>query len=201
LLPSPERSAGAADLRLVACAPTPGLRQAVFGGDDDLDEGGLRAAQRLAAVDGGRAPLGRADQWLAAPSSAALGTARAAGHEPTVEAALADCGYGRWEGRPAAEVAAAQPEALHAWLSDPASAPHGGESLVDVAARVGSWMDAVVGDDRRVAAFVPAVVVRAAVAHALGLPPAAYRKIDVSPLSVTRLRSRSGAWTLLLPPF
>jgi broad specificity phosphatase PhoE len=45
-----------------------------------------------------------------------------------------------------------------------------------------------------------AVVVRAALIQALGLPPRVFRQLDVAPLSVTRLHLRSGRWTLRLPP-
>ena len=74
-------------LRLLAAAPTAALRRAVFGGDDDLDEGGQRAALALSEADGPDLG-GRADGWVCAPSQAALQTARALGHDdPVVEQA------------------------------------------------------------------------------------------------------------------
>lgn len=191
---------GSADLRLLVCAPTAALRHAVFGGDDDLDVGGLHAAQRLAATADRPDPLGRVDGWLAAPAAAARQTARAAGHEPVVEAALADCRYGRWAGRPLAEVAADEPLGVQAWLTDPDAAPHGGESVTALVARVGSWLDRWAADPRRVVAVTHATVVRAALVYALGLPPDGFGRLDVAPLSVTRLRRRGDRWTLHVPP-
>jgi broad specificity phosphatase PhoE len=167
----------------------------VFGGDGDLDEVGAAAAGALAAHDGGRAPLGRDGTWLAAPSRAAVHTARAAGREPSLVAALADCDYGRWAGRSLDEVAAAEPAALHLWLTDPHAAPHGGETLSALGARVAGWLDDCAAGDGRVVAFAPAAVVRAALVHALRMPPAAFWQLDVAPLAVSRLRHRAGRWT------
>ena len=191
-----------AAVRLVASAPTPALRHAVFGADDDLDEGGLRAAALLAGAGGGggRHPLGRADDWIAAPARAAVQTARAAGREPVVESALADTDYGRWAGSSLDAVAAADPQAVAAWLTDPDAAPHGGESVTALTARVAGWLDQRCRTGRRAVVFTHPAVIRAALVHALGLPPAAFRQLDVAPLSVTRLRWRSGGWTLHLPP-
>jgi broad specificity phosphatase PhoE len=181
---------------LLACAPTAGFRRAVFGGDEDLDAGGRAAARTLAD---GPDPLGRVDAWLAAPSTAARETARAAGHEPLAEPDLADCAYGAWTGRPLHEVAAAEPHAVHAWLTDPDAAPHGGESLTALIARVGAWLDGPAARPRAVVAVTHAAVVRAALVHALALPAAGFWQVDVAPLSVTRLRRRGDRWTLHLP--
>jgi broad specificity phosphatase PhoE len=184
----------ATGLRLVACAATPALRRATFGGDDECDEGGLRAALVLVAALG----RGGSPDVRCSPARAAAQTAGAAGLDPVVEPALADCAYGRWEGRPLAGVLESEPEAVRQWLDDPGAAPHGGESFVQVMDRVGAWMDGLAGE--RVVAVTHPVVIRAALVHALGLPAGAHRRIDVAPLSVTGLRARSGRWTLHLPP-
>jgi broad specificity phosphatase PhoE len=187
-------------LLLVASAPTPALRHAVFGVDDDLDSGGRRAALVLVDPSDGPAPLGRAVA-VSSPARAALQTATAAGREAAVDAALADTAFGRWTGRSLGDVIDAEPDAVQSWLTDPGAAPHGGESFTDVVTRVGAWLDTQAGDDdRRLVAFTHPVVVRAALVHALGLPPVTFRQLDVAPLSVTRLRYRSGRWTLHLPP-
>ncbi|HET9518853.1 MAG TPA: histidine phosphatase family protein [Actinoplanes sp.] len=184
----------ATSLRLVASAPTAALRRAVFGGDDEVDEGGLRAA--LAASSA----LRRAGATsVSSPARAALQTARAAGLAPVVDPALADCAYGRWEGRPLSAVLADEPDAVQAWLADPAAAPHGGESFIDVVSRITTWLDACAGEPGHQVAVTHPVVIRAALVSVLHVPPAAFRRIDVAPLSVTRLRARGGLWTLHLP--
>jgi broad specificity phosphatase PhoE len=179
-------------LLLVAHAPTPALRNVVFGRDDDLDEGGTRAA--LALRDS--VPGGGRGRWWCGPSRAAEQTAWALGGEPSVEPALADCGYGQWTGFTLDEVAGAEPAALQAWLTDPDAAPHDGESLSALTRRVGGWLDAQ-GDELGVAVAHP-VVVRAALAHALGLSPAAVWQLDVAPLAMVRLDRRAGRWHLHL---
>jgi broad specificity phosphatase PhoE len=182
-------------LRLLAAAPTPGLRQARFGGDDNLDEGGLRAALALSGRLGNRG-----DEWVCGPSRAARQTARAVfsgGGPVQVEPALADPGYGRWDGQALDEVAQASPDGLGAWLTDPQAAPHGGESLAAVRLRVGAWLEQQAGQD--LVAVAHPVVVRAAVVHALGLPDAAVWQLDVAPLSVTRLTHRANRWHVHFP--
>jgi broad specificity phosphatase PhoE len=180
-------------LRLLATAATPGLRRAAFGGDDDLDEGGLRAALAL------RSPLGgRADRWWSAPSQAARQTARAVGHDdPIVEPALADPDYGTWTGLALNEVALAVPEELHAWLIDPLVAPHGGEPLAAVRARVGAWLDSQVG--QHAVAVAHPIVVRAALTHALGLPDDGMWCLEVAPLSLIRVCHHAGRWHVSFP--
>jgi len=186
-------------VRLLAAAATPALRRAVFGGDDDdLDEGGLRAALSLCGQDGPDLG-GRGDNWICAPSQAALQTARALGHDdPLVEPALADPGYGTWSGLGLGDVAGTDPDGLQSWLTDPTAAPHGGESLAAVRQRAGAWLD----DQReqRVVAVAHPVVVRAALTHALGLPDGAVWQLDVAPLSLVRLTWRTGRWHVSFPP-
>ncbi|WP_433269698.1 histidine phosphatase family protein [Micromonospora vinacea] len=187
-------------LRLVAHGHTAALRRARFGGTDDgLDEGGLRAALAQAHADPDRrGHLGVHDTCLCSPAAAARQTADAFGLLPTIETALADCDYGDWSGRSLDEIAGAHPQALHDWLSTPDSAPHGGESVAAVRDRVGGWLDEQRGAGRRVIAVTHPLVIRVAVVHALGLPTATYRQVDVEPLAVVRLTSRGAGWQLRL---
>ncbi|MCG5442073.1 histidine phosphatase family protein [Micromonospora sp. NIE79] len=187
-------------LQLVAHGHTAALRRAHFGGaDDGLDEGGLRAALAQAQAGADRhGPLGVNATCLSSPASAARQTADAFGLLPTIETALADCDYGDWSGRSLAEIADTQPQALHDWLSAPASAPHGGESVTAVRDRVGSWLDEQHRAGGRVIAVTHLLVIRVAVVHALGLPMATYRQVDVEPLAVVRLTSQGARWQLRL---
>ncbi|MFI6784775.1 histidine phosphatase family protein [Micromonospora sp. NPDC050276] len=187
-------------LRLVAHAHTTALRRTHFGGtDDSLDEGGLRAALAQAHASGDRrGPLGVHDVCLSSPAAAARETADALGLVPTIEAALADCDYGDWAGRPLEEIAVTQPQALQDWLSAPDCAPHGGESVHAVRDRVGRWLDEQRGLGQRIIAVTHPVVIRVAVVHALDLPMAAYRQVDVEPLAVVRLTGQGTRWQLRL---
>ena len=169
-------------LRLVAAGHTAALRRAVFGGDDDLDEGGRNACRAVRVSPAG--------EWVCAPSRAAVQTVRELGGDPTVEPALADPHYGTWTGRTLADVD------LGDWLTDPAAAPHGGESLAAVTARAGAWLDSQAG--RSLTAVAHPTVIRAVLAHALGLPADGIWRLDVAPLSVSRLTCRAGRWHLAI---
>lgn len=85
---------------------------------------------------------------------------------------------------------------MHAWLSDPAYAPPGGESVDALVARVGAELAGLAEGTHRV--VVEQAVVRAAVVHALELPAAAFWRLDVRPESVTTLTGRAGRWNLLV---
>ncbi|MET8324244.1 histidine phosphatase family protein, partial [Micromonospora sp. NPDC005189] len=190
----------ATSLRLVAHGRTAALRRARFGGNDDgLDEGGRRAALALSpAGPDRRALLGCTDVCLSSPATAATQTAYALGLTPTVEAALADCDYGDWTGRSLEEIGTEQPDALREWLSAPDAAPHGGESVLALRNRVGHWLDGQRGLGRRVIAVTHPLVIRVAVVHALGLPMATYRQLDVEPLAIVQLTDHGSRWQLRL---
>ena len=177
-------------LLLVRHAPTSATRAAAFPADEALDPRGRAAAGRLAAVLPARA------EALTSPARSCRETADAAGLEARVEATLADVDYGAWAGRTLDDVRVGEPDAAAAWLSDPDARPHGGETLRELAGRVEAWLATQAGLDGRAVAITHAAVVRAAVVHALGAPPAAFWRIDVPPLAVTELHARSGRWTL-----
>ena len=175
-------------LLLVRHASTAAVRAAAFGADEPLDAAGLEGAARLAA----RLPRG---DVLISPARRAAETA--AGLDVSrVEPALAECDFGTWAGRPLAEIASTQPEAVHAWMTDPDSAPHGGESLTALLARVATWMEHEATQDGTAIAITHGGVVKAAVATALDAPPSAFWRIDVSPLSITELHAHDGRWTV-----
>ena len=80
-------------------------------------------------------------------------------------------------------------------------APHGGESLLDLLARIGSWLDhlqrqpAPTASVRIIAVTHPAVL-RAAIVHALDAAPSAFWRIDAPPLTRVRLSGHAGRWNL-----
>ncbi|MFD0277714.1 histidine phosphatase family protein [Kitasatospora sp. NPDC127111] len=175
---------------LVAPAIGSGLRAARFGDDGPPDDAALSAARAAA----GALPV--ATRSFTAPSPRCRRTAEALGLAPGSAAAPADLDVGDWRGRRLDDVAATDPAAVAAWLADPAAAPHGGESVTALCARVGGWLDDLAGQPGRVVAVVEPAVVRAAVVGALGLPPAVFWRLDVRPLSVTELSGRAGRWNL-----
>ncbi|MEV6778660.1 histidine phosphatase family protein [Streptomyces syringium] len=174
---------------LLSPAMSAALREARFDDGAPLDDAGVRQAR---AAAGG---LPRISAALCAPSPRCRGTATALGLSPASVPELRDLEVGDWRGRGLAELSAAEPEAVAAWLADPGAAPHGGESLLDLVARVGSWLDGRTDDGRLLAVVEPAVV-RAAVVHALELPPRLFWRLDVPPLTLTELTGRAGRWNL-----
>ncbi|CAM5347637.1 Phosphoglycerate mutase OS=Streptomyces antimycoticus OX=68175 GN=SSPO_093260 PE=4 SV=1 [Streptomyces antimycoticus] len=118
---------------------------------------------------------------------------------------LGDLDVGRWRGRSLDEVGQEAPEEVAAWLSDPAAAPHGGESLLELVERIGAWLETHLESPSpgvppapagRLLAVVEPAVVRAALVHALGLPAPAFWRLDVAPLTATELSGRAGRWNL-----
>lgn len=174
---------------LIRHAPTAAVRRAAFPVDEPLDAAGLAAARRLA----GR--LGRGDA-LSSPALRTRDTAAAAGLAAAVDPALRECDFGSWAGRTLAEVHEEDAGAAAAWMTDPGARPHGGESLTQLLARVGGWLDEQAAEDRRTIAVTHAGVVKAAVVHALGAPAQAFWRIDVAPLAVTELHAHDGRWTI-----
>ena len=91
---------------------------------------------------------------------------------------------------------AQEPEAVDDWLRNPDSAPHGGESLIDLMRRVAGWLDAQAAAPGVALAVTHASVIRAAVVHAIDAGPRSFWRIDVAPLSLARLNGDAGRWTL-----
>ncbi len=128
---------------LVTPAINAGRAHALLGADEPLDAAGRRAAERAGAR--AAASLRTPAPAYAAPSVRCRQTADALGLAAEPEAELADWDVGRWRGRGLAELAAAEGEAVRGWLADPAAAPHGGESLLQLRGRVGVWLDGLPG--------------------------------------------------------
>jgi broad specificity phosphatase PhoE len=109
---------------------------------------------------------------------------------------LADLDLGAWSGRTLTELETDHPEGVAEWLTDPAATPHGGESLPALIDRVGAWLKGLTTGPTHVAAVTHPAVIRAAVLHALGAPLTCFWRLDVPPLSQTRLTHHGGRWQL-----
>lgn len=185
----------AARLMLVAHAATSATRRAAF----PIDE----AIERLDEIG---VAYFRAGLWLSGPELRCRQTAEALGRPPTVVDGFADLDAGRWAGARLAELMAAEPEAVMAWMSDVATAPHGGESLQDLIKRVGDTLDgdALDGtpwpDGLSVVVAAP-LVIRAALVHLLAAPSSLLFAVDIEPLSATLVTGHRNRWKLraLLP--
>ncbi|MGE9696467.1 MULTISPECIES: histidine phosphatase family protein [unclassified Streptomyces] len=186
---------------LVSAAESEASRSAAFDDGTPLTDRGRAAADRL-RTNGALSPAENVRvRARRAPSPRCHETATLLGHPGAMpEPALAGQDPGSWRGRPLDAVAAAEPAALAAWLSDPATRPGGdGEPLTALVRRVGAHLDhlaeTVTGP---LPLFVEPDTVRAALVHALGLPLATYWRLDVRPLAVTTLSGHGGRWNLVL---
>jgi broad specificity phosphatase PhoE len=179
----------ASRITLVSHAATEAQRRVAFPIDEPVLE------REIAKINGlnWRAPS-TAQVWCG-PEQRTQQTSRVLGLSVTIADGLRDCDYGRWRGRKMDEVQAEDQQGLLAWLSDPSAAPHGGESLESLVGRVGIWIN-----EQRIAKHTIAVthstIIRAAIVHALQIPPQTFWRIDIAPLTVTDLRFNRNVWTL-----
>ncbi|MEU6548987.1 histidine phosphatase family protein [Streptomyces sp. NPDC046915] len=176
-------------LTLVCGHTTNGTADTVFGHgalrDDDLPEAGaVLSATPL------RTPTVRS------PSNCCALTAAALGLETTVDPALRDIDYGTWRGRTMAEVAAADPYGLSAWLTDPDAAPHGGESVRQLCHRVAHWLNSLPHRTGGTVAVAEPAVVKALLVHALSAPARAFWRIEAPPLYIVSLMRRDDGWSV-----
>ncbi len=151
------------------------------------------------------ADLPRPASWLISPLARTRETARAifaAGYPEqalSVEPAFIEQTLGAWEGLPQAEVAALFSRRPNQFWPLPADIrpPGGGESMADVVARVGACLDRLVArhGGKDVVAVVHGGVIRAALAHVLGIAAEQAQNISVANLSLTRFEwHREGWW-------
>ncbi|MGW1955124.1 histidine phosphatase family protein [Streptomyces sp. NPDC001920] len=167
-----------------------------FEDDRPLDQAGWDEVQSVARD---LLPLAAAELRYCSPTPRSRATGDALGYAPLIQLALRDCDMGRWRGLTLGEAMAREPEAVDAWLANPRSAPHGGESLLAFIGRVGSWLDTrPVEDGGRIVAVAEPSVIRAALVYALKAPPSTYWNIDVRPLSTIAVSGRAGRWNLRL---
>ena len=123
-------------------------------------------------------------------------TAELFGSAPQIVDALKDCDFGRWAGVRISELQTTHGEELRHWLADPASAPHGGESLLQLEERLGAWLTTLQSTPGHIVAVTHPFVIRAALTHVL--QGASSSLIDVEPLATVELRFH-GRWRLRLP--
>lgn len=163
--------------------PEPGL-------DDMGREQASAAAQRLlrsgvAVDDFVVSPLLRAQQ-TAAVIGERLGLPGA-----SLEADWSEAHFGSWEGLTAAEVSARQPGAWQAMIGDPAVPPPGGESLLQVRARVLARWRASAVPGRTSLVVTHLTPIRIVLADTLGVPDEKFMQLLAAPGSITIVDSWS----------
>lgn len=180
-----------ARLTLICHASTQAVRQAAFPADEPLDCHDQADAAELAKR------LPSPDRCWTSPELRTRQTAELLKLDAVSLSTLRDCDYGAWKGRAFEEVLAREPKAVEAWLRDPAAAPHGGESLLNLMQRIAQWLEGEKVMDRRSILVTHPSIVRAAIVHAIDAPAKSFWRVDVAPLSVTRLSGKDGRWNLV----
>ena len=175
-------------LTLICHAVTPLQKQGRFPEDEAV------------AMDWQGAALSLADHYqkkrrlLCGPEARTRQTAGLFGGDAVVEEALRDGDFGQWKGQ---DIGQLDRDALNTWLTDSASAPHGGESVDQVCARVGHWMTSLGSQPGHIVAITHPFVIRAAMLHVMQCPVSMFYLIDVEPLSTLELRFNN-VWRLRL---
>ncbi|MDU9389037.1 histidine phosphatase family protein [Pseudomonas sp. zfem002] len=131
---------------------------------------------------------------LIAPELRTRQTAEALGLVGPLDSALRDCDFGRWQGLSIKQLEQQDPAGLGLWLGSPDAAPHGGESVSQLCARVAQWLSELPRQGEWRAVTHP-MVIRAALLHVLEAPLESFHQIDVLPLSQVHF-SHYGRWRL-----
>lgn len=180
-------NSGVARLHLVSHGMTEAMSAGLFPSDEPLNALGCRQIGDLGAL--------AADSAVCGPELRTRQSAELAGLDAQVEPALADLNTGSWRGKSLDEV---PPEELAAWLGDPASAPHGGESIIGLIDRVRGWLTGLAATPRRTVAVTHPAVIRSAILVALDAPAQSFWRIDIPPCAPVVLHHRPPGWTLRL---
>lgn len=162
--------------------------------DDPLSEKGW--AQMSRATAGERPWTALASSPLSRCRAFAQGLAEETGLPLTVDARLAEVGFGVWEGRTAAELEGEAPGCVRAFKLDPvARRPHGAERLADFHARVVAAYEDLLARHAggHVLVVAHAGVMRMAISHVLGLPPERAYRLQIGSAAMARIRSEVDA--------
>ncbi len=183
-------------LTLVSHAMTEAMAAGRFPADEPLNDTRRRQLETMETVVG--LDFTGTTRQLTGPERRARQTAQLLGLRPTTEPRLADLDCGKWRGETLESVGA---EELRVWLADPDAAPHGGESIVALVARVAGWLESLkspAGSTSRTVAVTHPAVIRAAILLALDSPPKSFWRIDIAPISPVVMHFRGNSWTLRL---
>lgn len=130
--------------------------------------------------------------WLSSPLLRArmTGLALRDGVDPIAIPDFNEQNYGLWQGRSHNDAYAAN-RSLD-WSNPADIRPQEGESFADVCLRVGAAVDRLSEHyaGHSIVALGHQTTIRAAVGHALGLTPAAMMRVEIAPLSMSRLTCR-----------
>jgi broad specificity phosphatase PhoE len=136
------------------------------------------------------------DAAYVSPALRARETATALGLTATVDERLRETDFGKWSGLKFGQVLVRQPFKMLSWMKNPATAPHGGETIPAVMQRVAAWIAERGKDSGHTVAVTHSSVIRAAIVHVIEADLRSFWRIDILPLSRTDLRTNGRRWVL-----
>ena len=162
--------------------------------DPPLTALGLEQAVRLAEALAGSGATRVVTSPLTRTRTTAEAIASRLGLEVETDERLIEMDYGAWDGTPIADVPI---ETWRRWRTDPEFRPPDGESLRDVARRVGAVMGEWLTTDERIVAVTHVSPIKAALTWALGAPDEMVWRMYVEVASISRIGLRQGAPCML----
>ncbi|KLU26089.1 hypothetical protein EOS_11330 [Caballeronia mineralivorans PML1(12)] len=177
------------ELILLCHAATHAMKSGLFpSADDAIDELEQARLPKLASMF-------QPDSVITSAASAAVQTGRTFGIEASVDTSWNDLDYGLWQGRSIREIHDEDAAGLGAWLSEPGSAAHDGESLEALQTRVVGALERH-REAGVTLAVTHAIVVKTVLATVLDAPLTAIYRMDLEPLSAVALTRSGDAWRL-----
>jgi 2,3-bisphosphoglycerate-dependent phosphoglycerate mutase/probable phosphoglycerate mutase len=170
--------------------------------DSELTEVGLAQIRSSASVLRGYQPARLISSDLSRAARSAEPVGESCGLPVKLDARLRETHLGQWQGMTLAEVEQDWPGLLANWRADPEWGPPGGESRVDVAARVLPLVDELVeeladGDPKTVLLFTHGGLIASLSCALMGLPPPNWTALSgPGNCRWTVLRMRSLNWRL-----
>ncbi|CAB4752636.1 unannotated protein [freshwater metagenome] len=166
--------------------------------DPELDDRGLEQAAALGRVlTSGR--FGEIAAVVSSPLLRAQMTAQALGFPVEIDERLIELDYGGWDGRPVADVSAAE---WAMWRSDSEFAPPQGESLAVLGERTRQacvdWSSKELPQRGSVVLVSHVSPIKAAVGWALGVGDEVAWRTHLDPASITHVLGRNGSPVLSL---
>jgi len=177
-------------ISLICAGRSAGVHTSTFGNLGLLLGEEVRIQQALASISKTTTPI------VSAPEENALQTASMITGTFEVEDTLAELDYGRWKGATLQAIAAAEPENLQAWLTDPNIAPHGGETIVALLERTRIWLGAQMERGGRHVVIANQSMVRALILGIIEAPAQSFWRLGIEPLSRTEMSSDGRRWTI-----
>lgn len=189
---------------LLAChAVTDWNRAGRYQGHADigLNDDGVRQADRLASALAHEAIAGVISSDLRRARETASAIVPPHRLAPSLEPRLRELNFGAWEGWTYGEIQERDAAAFQSWQADPIGhGPPGGESLAELADRVGDFWGEIVAsspDDRSLLIVAHRGSLRVMMCLALGVPIGEHWRFPLKPASLSILAAGGGRATLI----